>query len=322
MSSEANRHLLAALEGQIERRLDELSEARRRVAELEARNRRLEADNLALRRRLEAEHPETSVPRSQGLAALIGRRPRGQEAAAGGEPSASQESLPAQESPASREPLFSQVSRSLQESPLASQESSSPQESPLASQESLSSQESPSPQESLPIDAPPSPQALLAQWYRRYPQAFFKGHTRPLKVGIHEELLVREPWPEKLVRRALACYVHLPRYLKAVRAGAQRVGLDGERAGEVTEGEARYAHRQLEAFHKERRGRGKPATGKSTTSKASPKAAKASCQAAPSGGRQGQGDDGGRPRPLVAEQTDPQARLASKLDALLAKHNR
>lgn len=312
MSSEANRHLLAALEGQIERRLDELSEARRRVAELEARNRRLEADNLALRRRLEAEHPETSVPRSQGLAALIGRRPRGQEATAAGEPPASQASF------ASRESLPIQETFASQE-PLSSLESPSPQGT-LSSQESLSSQGSPSPQESLPIDAPPSPQALLAQWYRRYPQAFFKGHTRPLKVGIHEELLAREPWPEKLVRRALACYVHLPRYLKAVRAGAQRVGLDGERAGEVTDGEARYAHRQLEAFHKERRG--KSATGKSATSKASPKAAKASRQARPSEGREGQGDDGSRPRPSAAEQADPQARLASKLDALLAKHNR
>src|SRR5690554_7134136 len=27
----------------------------------------------------------------------------------------------------------------------------------------------------------PSPQALLAEWYQRYPGAFFKGHTRPLK---------------------------------------------------------------------------------------------------------------------------------------------
>ncbi|WP_458525296.1 ProQ/FINO family protein [Onishia taeanensis] len=95
-------------------------------------------------------------------------------------------------------------------------------------------------------DDMPSPQALLSQWYRRYPDAFFKGHTRPLRVGIHEDLLAREPWPEKLVRRALACYVHLPRYLKAVREHAERVGLDGEAAGPVSEGEARYARKKLD----------------------------------------------------------------------------
>lgn len=97
-------------------------------------------------------------------------------------------------------------------------------------------------------DRPPSPRALLNQWYQRYPQAFFKGHTRPLKVGIHQDLLAREPWPEKLVRRALACYVHLPRYLKAVRAGAERVDLDGRAVGAVGDEEAQHARAKLDAL--------------------------------------------------------------------------
>lgn len=103
-------------------------------------------------------------------------------------------------------------------------------------------------QSRLEIDEAPSPQSLLDQWYRRYTDTFFKGHTRPLKVGIHEDLVAREPWPDKLVRRALACYVHLPRYLKAVRAGAERVDLDGQPAGLVSEGEARHAHKKLESL--------------------------------------------------------------------------
>lgn len=105
-----------------------------------------------------------------------------------------------------------------------------------------------SPQSRLEIDDAPSPQALLDEWYRRYTDTFFKGHTRPLKVGIHEDLVAREPWPDKLVRRALACYVHLPRYLKAVRVGAERVDLDGQPAGLVSEGEARHAHKKLESL--------------------------------------------------------------------------
>lgn len=105
-----------------------------------------------------------------------------------------------------------------------------------------------SPQSRLEIGEAPSPQALLDEWYRRYTDTFFKGHTRPLKVGIHEDLVAREPWPDKLVRRALACYVHLPRYLKAVRVGAERVDLDGQPAGLVSEGEARHAHKKLESL--------------------------------------------------------------------------
>lgn len=87
----------------------------------------------------------------------------------------------------------------------------------------------------------PSPHALLNQWYERYPKAFFKGHTKPLKVGIHQQLAEREEWPNKLIRRALANYVNLPRYIKAVREGAERVDLDGEPAGKVDKEAARHA---------------------------------------------------------------------------------
>ncbi len=91
----------------------------------------------------------------------------------------------------------------------------------------------------------PSPQALLKQWYRRYPETFFERHTRPLAVGIHETLAAREPFDEKLIRRALAGYVNLPRYLKAVRSGVARVDLDGSDAGVVGDDDARHAREQL-----------------------------------------------------------------------------
>ncbi len=118
-------------------------------------------------------------------------------------------------------------------------------------------------QSRLAIGEAPSPQALLDEWYRRYTDTFFKGHTRPLKVGIHEDLAAHEPWPDKLVRRALACYVHLPRYLKAVRMGAERVDLQGRPARVGSESEARHAHKKLEALqaqqHKREKARGKSA---------------------------------------------------------------
>ncbi|AVI62900.1 ProQ/FINO family protein [Halomonas sp. GFAJ-1] len=79
----------------------------------------------------------------------------------------------------------------------------------------------------------PSPQALLNQWYQRYPKAFFKGHTKPLKIGIHHDLAQREPWSGKLIRRALANYVNLPRYVKSMREGVERLDLDGNPVGKV-----------------------------------------------------------------------------------------
>lgn len=98
----------------------------------------------------------------------------------------------------------------------------------------VSSQEDPKPE-------PPSPHALLAQWYKRYPQAFFKGHTQPLKVGIHHDLAEREPWSGKLIRRALANYVNLPRYIKSIREGAVRIDLEGNEAGVVDADATRHA---------------------------------------------------------------------------------
>ncbi len=96
-----------------------------------------------------------------------------------------------------------------------------------------------------PVQEDISPQALLKQWYRRYPKTFFERHTRPLAIGIHEALAAREPYSEKLIRRALAGYVNLPRYLKSVRVNAARIDLEGQEAGRVEEEDAKHAQEQL-----------------------------------------------------------------------------
>lgn len=120
----------------------------------------------------------------------------------------------------------------------------------------------------------PSPQALLKQWYVRYPQAFLTGHTSPLKVGIHEDLARLEPWSNKLIRRALAHYVNLPRYVKALREGAPRIDLDGNSAGVVdaTAAQAAVEKRRRQASNKGAVGKGsagKERTGKEGTGKES-----------------------------------------------------
>ncbi len=170
----------------------------------------------------------------------------------------------------------------------------------------------------------PSPQALLAEWYQRYPGAFFKGHTRPLKVGIHEELAEQEPWPEKLVRRALACYVNLPRYLKAVREGAERIGLDGQPAGQVDAKAAEHARKKLERLQAEGRGKGGAVPGqpRRAAGKGKPGRGKAAGR-----GAAGKGPASKAPAAQVAPGAEPPqparsapATMEEKLAALVAKH--
>src|SRR5690554_2334203 len=169
----------------------------------------------------------------------------------------------------------------------------------------------------------PSPQALLAEWYQRYPGAFFKGHTRPLKVGIHEALAEQEPWPEKLVRRALACYVNLPRYLKAVREGAERIDLDGKPAGQVDAKAAEHARKKLERLQAEGRGKGGAVPGQSRRAAGKGKPGR--------GGRgksqAGKGATGKAPAAQAAPGAEPPqparsapATMEEKLAALVAKH--
>ncbi|MDR5868145.1 ProQ/FINO family protein [Halomonas koreensis] len=167
-------------------------------------------------------------------------------------------------------------------------------------------------QNALPIERAPSPQALLAEWYRRYPDTFFKGHTRPLQIGIHQALAAHEPWPEKLVRRALACYVNLPRYLKAVREGAERLDLAGRPAGVVDREAAEHARRKLERLQADRRRKVKRSarrpSGGATSSAAPGKAASSSAP-------------GPAPQPPAGDDAPDGDRLQRKLDALMAQHN-
>ncbi|MFC3284811.1 ProQ/FINO family protein [Litchfieldella rifensis] len=247
--------LIDALERQADKGLLELLDARAQIKVLEAENRELQAQNRQLRDQLDAQREApVTAGRSQGLAALMARRPRHHAP-----PASEKAKAPVtQDDPAAG---AGKDESAVEQAPPTSPRPASPavlDRQPPSRGESPSEvapDEAPGPQSRLPIGEAPSPQALLDEWYRRYTETFFKGHTRPLKVGIHEELVAREPWPEKLVRRALACYVHLPRYLKAVRAGAERVGLDGESAGTVTEGEAKYARKQLDDLQAQNRTR-------------------------------------------------------------------
>lgn len=80
--------------------------------------------------------------------------------------------------------------------------------------------------------------------------------VKPLKKGIKEDLLKRLCSIESIVTEDKACmvkslsyYVNTMAYHKSVVAGAERIDLDGQPAGVVTEEEAKYSVEKQQARH-------------------------------------------------------------------------
>ncbi|MEZ5601479.1 MAG: ProQ/FinO family protein [Candidatus Competibacteraceae bacterium] len=73
-----------------------------------------------------------------------------------------------------------------------------------------------------------------------YPACFNSENPRPLKLGIHRDLMAAG-FEKAAVKRTLARYCNRPRYRKALRAGAIRIDLQGQPAGVVTAAEAETA---------------------------------------------------------------------------------
>jgi ProP effector len=86
--------------------------------------------------------------------------------------------------------------------------------------------------------------AVIALLAEQWPKAFsvYEGRRRPLKVGIHNDILSITP-PE--LGKALGAYVANRVYLDRMRAGAVRIDLDGNPAGAVTHAEAEHAKARL-----------------------------------------------------------------------------
>lgn len=359
MIEERSIRLLDALEGRTETLLGmlqeergqrqslqrQLSELERRLAELEASRMELQEENRELdeqNRELEEHNRHLHeclagnekaggflrpARRSQGLSALIGHR------------ASSSKSADAEAAPAASSVSDVSVSEVSASDTSASDTSVS---RPDAAPSAAPSADAPRPaaeaevrdadQGALPIGEAPSPHALLSEWYQRYGEAFFKGHTRPLKVGIHEELVAREPWPEKLVRRALACYVNLPRYLKAVREGAERIDLDGKAAGVVDAAAADYARRKLDRLQAEapqRHDRGVSNKEQQPQARRQHKNAnrkgkvESGAGSKPGKSKKSDAKSRGGAKPLASglETASAPATLEEKLHALMAKHN-
>jgi ProP effector len=81
-----------------------------------------------------------------------------------------------------------------------------------------------------------------------FPKTFtaerWKPH-KPLKIGIHTDLIAAGILTPREVRNALAAYTKHRMYLAAVAAGGFRFDLNGNPAGEVTSVEAAHALESL-----------------------------------------------------------------------------
>ena len=78
--------------------------------------------------------------------------------------------------------------------------------------------------------------ATIKLLYEQFPQAFCRRAPVPLKVGIYADTLaaVNGAVEPGNLKSALRAYTSSARYLRALSAGAHRVGLDGSPAGTVT----------------------------------------------------------------------------------------
>ena len=91
--------------------------------------------------------------------------------------------------------------------------------------------------------------AALARLTETFPQTFvlekYRPH-RPLKIGIAADIPARCPdLDRRALAAALSAYAQRVMYLKGLVAGAARVDLDGNPAGEVTARDAEYAAAKL-----------------------------------------------------------------------------
>nr|WP_113869042.1 RNA chaperone ProQ [Brenneria salicis]NMN91512.1 ProP effector [Brenneria salicis ATCC 15712 = DSM 30166]RBP58422.1 ProP effector [Brenneria salicis ATCC 15712 = DSM 30166]RLM29351.1 RNA chaperone ProQ [Brenneria salicis ATCC 15712 = DSM 30166] len=96
-----------------------------------------------------------------------------------------------------------------------------------------------------------SSKEVIAFLAERFPRCFTtEGETRPLKIGIFQDLVERVPETDNVsktqLRSALRLYTSSWRYLYGVKLGAQRVDLDGNPCGELEQQHVEHARKQLE----------------------------------------------------------------------------
>jgi ProP effector len=87
-------------------------------------------------------------------------------------------------------------------------------------------------------------QAAVAHLREHFPAIFTPASCRPIKIGIHNEL-VALGFDREMVGVGLRSYCGSSAYVSALREGAARIGLDGQPAGVVNAQKEKSAAAQL-----------------------------------------------------------------------------
>ena len=93
---------------------------------------------------------------------------------------------------------------------------------------------------------------VIAYLSQQFPHCFsLEGEAKPLKVGIFQDIVERLGESSQLsktkLRLALRSYTMSWRYLYSIKAGANRVDLDGNHCEPITDENIHYAQEQLKA---------------------------------------------------------------------------
>lgn len=91
---------------------------------------------------------------------------------------------------------------------------------------------------------------IIAYLVEKYPNCFsLTGAVKPLKIGIFQDLAEKladdEVVSKTRLRQALRHYTSSWRYLKAIKLGAERVDIDGNKSAEIDQEQADYASKTL-----------------------------------------------------------------------------
>jgi ProP effector len=100
--------------------------------------------------------------------------------------------------------------------------------------------------------------ATITALAMRWPNCFwvYEERRKPLKIGIHVDIMQAGGFEEPALRAALRAYVRNITYRRQLIAGAKRVGLDGLPAGAaVTAEEAQHAQEANATFFRKARKR-------------------------------------------------------------------
>lgn len=156
---------------------------------------------------------------------------------------------------------------------------------------------------------------VIAYLATQFPTCFtLDGEARPLKIGIFDDLATRladdEHVSKTRLRSALRQYTGSWRYLRSVKAGVQRVDLDGNDAGLVAADHEEHA--QLQLTESQERAKAKRIERAAESKAAATKARAAKNKDAQDGVRKGKGGK-------AKESTKPNSRRTNPLGSASAE---